>query len=74
MKFSILVILSTALGGCAAQHTAVYRGTPADHCAMVAQQRMEDGGLMGYDEQLQKAIYRDTYADCVRWDSAHAIK
>ena len=26
------------------------------------------------DEQLQKAIYRDTYADYPRWDIAHATK
>ena len=74
MKFWTMALLGVALGGCAGQQTAGYRRAPADHCSMVAEQRMQDGGLMGYDEQLQKAIYRDTYADCVRWDTAHAIK
>ena len=73
MKFWQVALLGAVLSGCATQKSAGYRGTPADRCSMVAQQRMQDGALIGYEEGLQKAIYRDTYADCVKWDAAHAI-
>jgi len=31
---------------------------------MVVEQRMRGGALIGNGENLQNAIYRDTYADC----------
>jgi hypothetical protein len=73
MKFWLVTLLNVAMSGCATQTTVAYRGNPMDRCSMVAEQRERDGAANGYDQSLQKAVYRDTYADCVKWNAAHDI-
>jgi hypothetical protein len=72
MKLWLVTLMSVAVSGCANENIA-YRGNPMDRCSMVAEQRERDGALNGYDPSLRKAVYRDTYADCVKWDAKHGI-
>ena len=74
MKFWLVALLGAAVSGCASPQTDAYRGNPMDRCSMVADQRMRDGAANGYDEPLQRAVFRDTYADCVKWNAAHTIE
>jgi hypothetical protein len=73
MKFWLVMLLSVAVSCCATHENIAYRGNPMDRCSMVAEQRERDGALNGYDPSLQKTVYRDTYADCVKWDAQHGI-
>ena len=41
------------------------------HCKDLAQQRMEDSGYSGLDEETQRAVYNGTYTQCVTWEQAH---
>lgn len=66
------IVLSVALAGCASTDQAV-RAKPADGCSIVAEQRMRDGALNGYDEKLQKFTYAHTYKDCVKWNLSHGV-
>lgn len=72
MALKTAVLLSVALAGCAGTDEVV-RAKPADACAFVAEQRMQDGALNGYDRKLQKFIYAHTYRDCVKWNLAHGV-
>jgi hypothetical protein len=73
MKLRGVLLASIALAGCASTNVEI-SNRPDDECAIVAEQRMRDGALNGYDPQLQKAAYEHTYADCVRWNAAHSIR
>jgi hypothetical protein len=73
MKLWLVALSGLALCGCATQETDAYRGNPMDRCFMVAEQRMRDGASNGDDERLQHIVFRYTYADCVKWNAAHAI-
>lgn len=44
----------------------------AAHCKGVARQRATDGGYMGYGEDLQEKVFNGTYANCMKWETAHA--
>ena len=72
MKLKAAALLSVALAGCASTDK-VTRSKPANACSVVAEQRMRDGALNGYDRQLQKFMYDHSYADCARWNLAHGI-
>lgn len=73
MKFMpAAILLSVALTGCATSDDMA-RDRPKNACSIVAEQRMQDGALNGYDQRLQKIAYERTYADCVRWNMAHGV-
>jgi hypothetical protein len=74
MKFLLLALLGVAVSGCATQKIVDYNATPADNCSIVAEQMMQDGALRGYNLGLQKAVYHDTYTDCVKSNATHDIK
>jgi hypothetical protein len=65
---AVAVILP--VGGCARTGPFVAPAHLASkRCAKVAEDRTMDGRVNGYDEQLQQAVFRDTYADCVKWEA-----
>ena len=72
MKLKAAAFLSVALAGCASTDK-VTRTELADACSVVAEQRMRDGALNGYDRQLQRFTYDYSYADCVKWNLAHGV-
>lgn len=72
MKLKTAALLTVALTGCADTDKEARTG-PADACSVVAEQRMRDGALNGYDRRLQKFTYDYAYADCVKWNRAHGI-
>lgn len=73
MTFRGVFFASIALAGCTSTSAEV-RIRPDDECSIIAEQRMRDGALNGYDQKLQKAVYDHTYTDCVRWNAAHSIR
>jgi hypothetical protein len=74
MKFLFLTLLGVAVSGCAAEKIVNNDATPAESCSMVAEQTMQDGAMRGYNLGLQKAVYHDAYADCVKMNASHDIK
>lgn len=71
MKFLAVMLLSAAVSGCSTHQTITFRADPMDRCSTIAEQRADDGASNGYDQNLQKSVYRDTYADCVKWDAKY---
>jgi hypothetical protein len=43
------------------------------HCQKIARQRATDAAYAGEDEETQEAVYNRSYADCMAWDSKHAL-
>lgn len=72
MKSIAAAMLSALLAGCAGTEDAA-RTTPVDGCSIVAEQRMRDGALNGYDRKLQNFTYAHAYNDCVKWNLAHGV-
>lgn len=68
----LLIAMAAVLsvGGCARTNAFVApEHLTSKRCAKVAEDRTMDGRVNGYDEQLQQAVFRDTYADCVKWEA-----
>jgi hypothetical protein len=45
----------------------------AGHCVALARQRASDAAYQGEDEETQHSVYDRTYAECMDWDSKHAL-
>jgi hypothetical protein len=74
MKFWLVALLGFTVSGCVTHKTAAYRGSPMDHCSMVAEQRARDGALNGYNEDLQRRVFIDAYADCEKEEATYKIR
>jgi len=74
MKFWLVALLGFTVSGCATHRTAAYRGSPMDRCSMVAEQRAQDGALNGYNEDLQKRVFIDTYVECEHQEAAYKFR
>ncbi|HTF42864.1 MAG TPA: hypothetical protein VK641_03140 [Terriglobales bacterium] len=74
MKFWLVALLGFTVSGCAMHQTAAYRGSSTNRCSIVAEQRAQDGALNGYNEDLQRRVFIDTYADCEKQEAAYKIR
>ncbi|HEY3639225.1 MAG TPA: hypothetical protein VGK90_13840 [Rhizomicrobium sp.] len=40
-------------------------------CRAIANDRANDAGMIGDDEQTQTGVFKQTYVDCVDWHRTH---
>ena len=69
MRWLITAGLVACLGGCADSDPSPTQKLASKPCALVAQGRMRDARVNGYDEKGQQIVFRGAYADCVRWEA-----
>jgi hypothetical protein len=73
MKFWPIALLGLVESGCATHETVTYQEKAMDRCSIVAEQRMQDGALNGYNEGMQKRAYVGALADCKKWESSYRM-
>jgi len=60
------LVAALMLAGCGGNVQTEVRTVGGDHCSQVAAQRAADAAVNGYDRDMQRHIYDDTYRDCIR--------
>jgi hypothetical protein len=70
MRRFLAVSILLSAGGCAdGDQPAISQRLTSKSCAMVAETRMGDARLGGYDGNAQAIVFRGSYADCVKWQA-----
>ena len=69
MRWLITAGMIACLGGCAGGDLPPTPKLASKPCALVAQNRMRDARVNGYDETTQNVVFRYSYADCVKWEA-----
>ena len=68
-RWLIAAGMIACLGGCVGIDPPPPPQLASKLCAKVAESRMSDARVNGYDRKGQQIVFRYVYAECVRWEA-----
>ena len=68
MRWLVMGSVIACVSGCASNDPPLPH-LASQPCAKVAESRMNDARVNGDDAAAQNAVFRFSYADCVKWEA-----